>query len=169
MVSPVVVLIGPPGAGKSSVGAAVAARLGVPFADCDAQIEEREGRSISDIFIDSGEPYFREMERAVTGQALGEHAGVLALGGGAPMDPQVQEALAGHRVIFLDVGIADAAKRVGFDTSRPLLAVNPRSTWVALMNARRPTYERLAGHRVETAGRTVPEIAAEIVTLLDAT
>ena len=107
MVSPVVVLIGPPGAGKSSVGAAVAARLGVPFADCDAQIEEREGRSISDIFIDSGEPYFREVERAVTGQALGEHAGVLALGGGAPMDPQVQEALAGHRVIFLDVGIAD--------------------------------------------------------------
>lgn len=166
MVTPVAILIGPPGAGKSTVGRRLAALLDVPFDDTDAIIERREGRVISDIFVDSGEPYFREVERAVVLEALGKHGGVLALGGGAAMDPQVQEALAGHAVVFLDVGIADAAKRVGFDQSRPLLSVNPRASWVALMNTRRPTYERLATHRVDTAGRNVDAIAIEIAGLL---
>lgn len=166
MVIPAAILIGPPGAGKSSVGAALAAELGLGFADTDALIEDAEQRSIAEIFVDSGEPYFREVERSVVLSALQQHAGVLALGGGAPLDPLVQHELAAHMVIFLDVGIADAAKRVGFDQSRPLLSVNPRASWVALMNGRRPVYERLASHRVDTAGRPVEQIVAQIADLL---
>lgn len=166
MVTPAAILIGPPGAGKSTIGALLAARLDLPFDDTDAAIEQVEGRPIPDIFIDSGESYFREVERAVVLRDLGTHEGVLSLGGGAPMDPEVQRALTDLRVIFLDVGIADAARRVGFDQSRPLLSVNPRASWVALMNARRATYENLAWRRVDTAGRTPHDVVAEIVVLL---
>ena len=165
---PVAVLIGPPGSGKTTVGLALAALLDVALHDTDAAVEAVAGKSIADVFIDDGEPAFRALERAEVARALAQEAGVLALGGGAPMDPATAEALAGHRVVMLDVGIADAAKRVGFDQSRPLLAVNPRASWVALMKDRRPTYERLAVHRVDTAGRTPEEIAAEIVALLRA-
>ena len=149
--SPRVVLIGPPGSGKSTVGAALAARLGLPLHDTDAAIEAAAGRSISDIFIEDGEPTFRELERAEVARAVEQEDGVLALGGGAPVDPLTEQVLAGQVVVFLDVGIADASKRVGFDQSRPLLAVNPRASWVRLMNERRPVYERVATHRVDTA------------------
>ncbi len=163
---PAVVLIGPPGAGKSTVGGLLAERLGTTFLDTDAAVERAEGRTISDIFVDDGEPRFRELERAVVLSALGEETGVLALGGGAPMDREIGPALAGRVVVLLDVGIADAARRVGFAQSRPLLAVNPRASWVAMMNARRPTYEALATHRVDTAGRAPGEIVAEVLDLL---
>ena len=83
------------------------------------------------------------------------------------MDPASAAGLAGHLVVFLDVGIADAAKRVGFNSSRPLLVVNPRAQWTRMMDLRRPTYERLATFTVLTAGRTPQEIAAEIVHLLE--
>lgn len=166
MVKPIAVLIGPPGSGKSIVGAALAELLDVTFHDTDARIEEIEGRAIADIFVESGEPYFRDVERAVVLHAVAAHEGVVSLGGGAAMDPEVQRALDGRAVVFLDVGIADAAKRVGFDQSRPLLAVNPRARWVALMNERRPIYERLATIRVDTGGRTPADIAAEIVAAL---
>lgn len=164
--SPRVVLIGPPGSGKSTVGAALAARLGLPLHDTDAAIEAAAGRSISDIFIEDGEPTFRELERAEVARAVEQEDGVLALGGGAPVDPLTEQVLAGQVVVFLDVGIADASKRVGFDQSRPLLAVNPRASWVRLMNERRPVYERVATHRVDTAGRTPDAVAEEIATLL---
>ena len=164
--SPRVVLIGPPGSGKSTVGAALAARLGLPLHDTDAAIEAAAGRSISDIFIEDGEPTFRELERAEVARAVEQEDGVLALGGGAPVDPLTEQVLAGQVIVFLDVGIADASKRVGFDQSRPLLAVNPRASWVRLMNERRPVYERVATHRVDTAGRTPDAVAEEIATLL---
>ncbi len=167
MVKPVAVLIGPPGSGKSTVGAALADLLGVSFHDTDDQIEEVERRAIADIFLESGEPYFRDVERAVVLHAVAAHDGVVSLGGGAPLDADIQDALADRVVVLLDVGIADAAKRIGFDRSRPLLAINPRARWVALMTERRPTYERLATHRVDTAGRTPEDIAAEIAALLD--
>lgn len=161
-----VVLVGPPGSGKSTVGAALAALLGVPLHDTDAAIEADQGRSISDIFIEDGEPAFRALERAEVARAVADERGVLALGGGAPVDPETAALLAGETVVFLDVGIADASKRVGFDQSRPLLAVNPRASWVRLMNERRPVYEGVATHRVDTAGRTPQDVAAEVAGLL---
>jgi len=162
-VRPCVVLVGPPGSGKTTVGRVLARLLGVELRDTDEAIEVQQGRSISDIFLDEGEPRFRELERAVVASSLASHSGVLALGGGAVMDPVTSAALAGHTIVFLDVGIADAAKRVGFDRSRPLLAVNPRAQWIRMMDSRRPTYERLATFSVQTAGRTPPDIAAEII------
>ena len=163
---PRVVLVGPPGSGKSTVGAALAELLGLPLHDTDAAIEAAEGRTISDIFVEDGEPAFRTLERAEVARALAHDAGVLALGGGAPVDPLTEQLLVGQTVVFLDVGIADASKRVGFDQSRPLLAVNPRASWVRLMNERRPVYERVATFRVDTAGRTPQEVAAEVAGLL---
>jgi shikimate kinase len=162
-----VVLVGPPGSGKSTVGAALAELLGLPLHDTDAAIEAGQGRTISDIFIEDGEPAFRALERAEVARAVAEDDGVLALGGGAPVDPSTEVLLEGQTVVFLDVGIADASKRVGFDQSRPLLAVNPRASWVRLMNERRPVYERVATFRVDTAGRTPQDIAAEVAGLLE--
>ena len=163
---PRLVLIGPPGAGKTTTGELVGARLGVPVHDTDAAIAAGEGRSIAEIFIADGEDAFRALERDEVVRALAEEPGVVVLGGGAPMDPLVQRLLAGVQVVFLDVAIADAAKRVGFDGTRPLLAVNPRATWTALMKERRPVYERLATHRVDTAGRTAEQVADEIIALV---
>jgi len=160
---PLVVLVGPPGSGKSTVGAVLAELLGVALHDTDAAIEAASGRTIGDIFVESGEPVFRALERAEVARAVANEPGVVALGGGAVLDPGTREVLAGQTVVFLDVGIADASKRVGFDQSRPLLAVNPRASWVRLMNDRRPVYEAVATHRVDTAGRTPQDVAAEVV------
>lgn len=162
-VRPSVVLIGPPGSGKTTVGWVLAKLLGVGLRDTDQGIEVQQGRSVSDIFLDEGEARFRELERAEVASSLSCHSGVLSLGGGAVMDPMTAAALAGHTVVFLDVGIADAATRVGFNQSRPLLAVNPRAQWTRMMEIRRPTYERLATFTVLTTGRTPQDIAAEIV------
>lgn len=159
---PVVVLIGPPGAGKSTVAAALGRLLHLPVRDTDADVEAAAGMPVSDIFIEHGEPAFRELERAAVARALAEHAGVLALGGGAVLDPATQQAVRGHRVVFLDVGIADASARIGFARSRPLLVGNPRAQWLRLMAERRPVYERLATLSVLTDGHS-PEQVARLV------
>lgn len=160
---PRLVVVGPPGSGKTTIGRAVADALGEPFRDVDEVVEQRQGRSISDIFVDDGEPAFREMEREVCAELLTEGSGVLALGGGSVLDPRTEADLDGLEVVFLDVGIADAAKRVGFAQSRPLLLVNPRAAWTQLMNARRPVYERVASFTVETAGRSVDQVVADVL------
>jgi shikimate kinase len=160
---PQVVLIGPPGAGKSTIGALLAQRLGCTWHDTDAAIEAEEGRPIRDIFVAEGEQAFRALERTAVLHALAECDGVVSLGGGAPMDTYTQSKLDGHVVVFLDVGIADAAKRVGFDRSRPLLGINPRAQWSRIMQVRRPTYEALATVRVDTAGRAPEEIVDDIL------
>lgn len=165
---PVAVVVGPPGAGKTTVGKALAERLGVGFHDVDAAIEAAQGRPISDIFVDDGEAFFRDLERTEVARSLAEETGVVSLGGGAVMDPLTEQALAGHVVVFLDVAIADASKRIGFDRSRPLLSVNPRASWVAMMNQRRATYERVATLRVDTAGRTADEVVDLVVSELEA-
>lgn len=163
---PRLVVVGPPGSGKTTIGRAVAQALGEPFADVDEVVERREGRSISDIFVDDDEPAFRDLERAVCAELLTSSAGVVALGGGSVLDPRTEADLAGLQVVFLDVAIADAAKRVGFAQSRPLLLVNPRAAWTQLMNARRPVYERVATFTVDTAGRSVDDVVADVLTAL---
>jgi Shikimate kinase len=165
MSSPAVVLIGPPGAGKTTVGRLVAAQLDVPFTDTDELIEAEQQTSISDIFVEQGEAHFRALEtdavaRAVTG------GGIVAVGGGAPMTPATAQLLEPLPVAFLSVAISDAAGRIGFSGARPLLAVNPRATWTRMMGDRRPTYERLATWVVETGGRTADEVAADVVAKL---
>lgn len=166
MVSPVAVLVGPPGSGKTTVARALARRLGVAVHDTDEAIEAAQGRSIADIFVDDGEATFRALEHEAVASALVAQDGVVSVGGGAPLDEQTRAALAHHVVVFLDVGIADAARRIGFDQSRPLLALNPRATWIAMMNQRRPVYEAVATHRVNTAGRTPDAVAEEIAALI---
>lgn len=162
---PRLVLIGPPGAGKSTVAAVLAHRLGVPTRDSGSDVEAAAGMSVSDIFIDQGEKRFRELEREAAVAALASD-GIVELGGGAVMDDATQAALDGHTVVLLQVGIADAAKRVGFDRSRPMLAVNPRAQWVRLLQSRRDTYERLATFAVDTAGRSPEDVATEIIARL---
>ena len=166
--APVVVVVGAPGAGKTTVGAAVADQLGVPFADADAIIEERAGKPISEIFIDDGEDAFRAYERTAIADALAGFDGVLALGGGAILHEGTRELLAKHTVVYLSVELADAVKRVGLGAGRPLLAINPRATLKYLLDQRRPLYLSVATHTVVTDGREPGEIADEVVGLLRA-
>jgi shikimate kinase len=164
--APICVLVGPPGAGKTTTGRALAGLLDARFADTDAVIEERAGKPIPDIFVDDGEPVFRELEREAVATALAEHEGVLALGGGAILDEQTQKLLTSHTVVFLSVGLSDAVKRVGLAAGRPMLTVNPRATLKYLMDQRRPLYEAAATHTIATDGRTAADVAAELATLL---
>jgi shikimate kinase len=160
---PKVVLIGPPGSGKTTVGRALAARLGVGFRDTDSDIEVIAGKSVSDIFVEDGEERFRELERAAVAVALAEHDGVLALGGGAIMAAESRLLLAGHTVVYLQVGLADAVQRVGLGAARPLLVLNPRSQLKKLMDERRPIYEGLATLTAVTDGRDQAEIVDELL------
>jgi len=162
------ILIGPPGSGKSSVGKSLATRLGVAFSDTDTIIEKDSNKSISEIFIESGEPYFREIERAVVLDQLANGVGVLSLGGGSVLDQQAHSALANSArpIIFLDVSLASASPRVGFNRDRPLLVGNPRAKWQELMNARRPIYEGLATFTVLTDELTPAQVSQKIVDLL---
>ncbi|MBB2939151.1 shikimate kinase [Amycolatopsis bartoniae] len=160
---PCVVVAGPPGSGKSTVGPLLARHLGVGFRDSDDDIVAREGRSIADIFTGDGEPAFREIEAEVIAQALAEHEGVLSVGGGAVLAPATQERLRGHPVVFLNVGFATGVQRVGLSTARPLLAgVNPRATYRNLLEARLPVYRSVATIEVATDDRTPEEIVAAI-------
>jgi shikimate kinase len=161
-----IVLIGPPGAGKTSVGQSLAHRLGVPFLDTDHMVERSAGVPIAEIFINSGEEAFRTLERAAVKKALAPKDAVVALGGGAPMDPASHDAIRAATTFFLDVSQAEAAKRVGLSRARPLLLGNPRAQWRALMAQRRPTYQALAQGTVVTDGRSPSEIAGEIARLV---
>ena len=157
-----VVLVGPMGAGKSTVGALLADAWGVSARDTDSDVEALEGRSISDIFVDSGEAHFRDLERKAVAEALATHDGVLSLGGGAVLDPATKDLLEGHPVVFLRVGLAEAVKRVGIGSSRPLLLGNVRARIKALLDERTPIYESVATFTVDTDGRTPEEVAAAI-------
>ena len=139
----------------------------MPVRDTDVDIEAAEGRSIADIFVDSGEEHFRALERAAVAQALAAHDGVLALGGGAVLDPDTRADLAGQDVVFLRVGLGDAVKRVGLGTSRPLLLGNVRGRIKALLDERTPIYESVARFTVDTDGRTPEDVAAEVARVLE--
>ena len=159
-----IVLIGAPGSGKTTVGVALAVHLQWPFVDTDALIEMKESKRITDIFVDEGEEYFREIEFKVLQEVLLEPSAVISLGGGAPISQRAQEALLASEssIVFLDVSLATAAPRVGFNRDRPLLLGNPRAQWQALSDQRRPIYERLSTLSIKVDDMSVDEIISII-------
>jgi shikimate kinase len=164
---PSLVLVGPPGSGKTTVGHVLARRLGVGFTDVDALIVARAGKPIADVFLQDGEDVFRALEREVVGEALVGTDGVLALGGGSVLAAETRERLRGHRVVHLAVGLADGLRRTGMSTARPLLAgVNPRATFKALLDARAPLYREVATVEIETSRRSVNQVARAVLEAL---
>ncbi len=163
-----IVLIGAPSSGKSTVGMALAAHLQWPFVDTDALIELKESKKITDLFVDNGEEYFRAVEFETLQEVLQEPSAVISLGGGAPISQGAQAALLSSDsvIVFLDVSLATAAPRVGFNRDRPLLLGNPRAQWQALSDQRRPIYEKVATQSIKVDDMTVDEIIAIIESML---
>jgi shikimate kinase len=171
MSGPILVLVGPPTSGKTTVGTALAELLGLPFRDTDADVELLTGQTVADVFVDHGEPHFRLLEERAVARALAEHEGVLAVGGGAVMSPASRELLGAYRrdgglVVWLDVDLASAATRAGFNRERPLLLGNPRATMRVLLAERGPLYAEVATHTVPTGGREPDDVIAEVAALV---
>lgn len=163
MSGPLIVLVGPMGVGKSTVGELLAERLGTTYRDTDADVVATAGKAISEIFFDEGEEHFRALERQAVRDALAQHEGVLSLGGGSVLDGETRELLAEHTVVYLSMDVDEAVRRVGLNTARPLLAVNPRRQWRELMDARRHLYEEVAASVVATDARTPEEVAQAVL------
>lgn len=163
---PLVVLIGPSGAGKTTIGQALSAELECQFRDTDADVERTSGRTIGEIMVDDGEAAFRLLEQQAVQQALSEHRGVLALGGGAIINEHTRAALIGHCVVFLDVAVGPAIRRIGLDQSRPLLLGQPRALWAALMDKRRGQYLECMHLQVDTSARTPEQVVQHILQAL---
>ena len=158
-----IVLIGPPGAGKTTAGALLAQRLDAAFRDTDADVEEVAGKPVADVFVEDGEDAFRQLERQVTLQALTEHDGVLAVGSGAVLDPDVRAALADPAtVVYLKADFAAVAKHAGLEKPRIVLPGNPRGRLRAMLAERGPLYEGLATVTVDTADADAQELADRI-------
>ena len=168
MTGPLAILIGPPGAGKTTVGRLLGGLLETEFLDTDDVVEAAAGKPVSDIFISDGEAVFRELERGAVADTVASHRGILALGGGAVMDPGSRQLLAGQRVVYLETGFAAAAHRTGLDAPRPLLIGNPRTRMRELLAERLPVYEGLAWVTVATDERAPQEIADEIAATITA-
>ncbi|MEV5583106.1 3-dehydroquinate synthase [Streptomyces parvus] len=167
MSGPLVVLVGPMGVGKSTVGELLAARLGTTYRDTDADVVAEAGKPIAEIFYDEGEEHFRALERRAVAAAVAGHPGVLSLGGGAVLDGSTRELLAGRPVVYLSMDVDEAVRRVGLGAARPLLAVNPRRQWRELMDARRHLYEEVARTVVATDENTPEEVAQAIIDALE--
>ena len=160
-----VVLVGPPSAGKTSVGSLLAAELGVPFADTDDLVAAAAGKPVGDIFVDDGEQVFRELERGAVARgldAVGPEGGVLALGSGAVLDPDVRRMLAGQVIVYLEAGFATVARRIGMDRPRVVIPGNPRGRLRAMLEERRPVYAELASVSAVTDDMAPEEVAADL-------
>jgi len=158
-----VVLIGPPGAGKSSIGALLASLLGVGFTDTDDIVAAAAGKPVRDVFVEDGEPAFRELERGAAARGLDavkSEGGVLALGSGAVLDPDIRRMLAGQVVVYLEADFATVARRIGMDRPRVVIPGNPRGRLRAMLEERRPVYAELASVIIQTDGRAPEEVAA---------
>jgi shikimate kinase len=167
MTGPRTVLVGPPGAGKTTVGTLLADRLDLPFRDADQDIEITAGRTIGDIFTTDGESAFRSLEERAVEAALAEHPGVLSVGGGAVLSERTRRLLREHRVVFLNVGVSEGLRRTGMSTARPLLAgVNPRATFRALLTARLPLYREVATVEVLTDNLKSDEVTDAVLRAL---
>jgi shikimate kinase len=163
--APAAILIGPPGAGKSTVGPLLAARLGVRFLDTDSRVEAVAGKPVSDIFVEDGEEAFRELERAAVTDALGtlrQHGGVLALGSGAVLDTGIQHLLDGLPVVYLSAEFGTVARRIGLNRPRVVVPGNPRGRLRAMLDERDAIYQRLAAVTVPTDDLDLDELADEI-------
>lgn len=164
---PVAVLVGPPGAGKTTIGRKLARRLEVPFRDADHLIEEAAGKTIPEIFAEDGEPAFRELEEQIIGRALQSGSGVLSLGGGAVLSPRTRERLRGHRVVHLTIGVAEGVRRTQ-GPGRPLLAGGDATArYQAMLTERAPLYREVAWTTVSTERRSSGKVVSEIVDRLE--
>lgn len=163
MSGPVLILIGPPGAGKSTVGRLVAAKLGVGFRDFDDDLERAGGMPAGELVVELGRERFSEMERDLIGSVLAEHAGVLALGGGTPLNPGIQAQLEPLHVVFLDVELSELLRREGLVTLHPWMLPNPRAHLRTLLAERRPVYQAVSDAVVSTTGRSAEDVAAEVL------
>lgn len=167
--APRVILIGPMGSGKTTIGSLLAEKLGLNFRDTDHLIEEQEEKTVSQIFLDQGEDAFRAIEKRVLREELLTDGTVLSLGGGAPISIDAQSALraiASH-IIFLDISLSTVAPRIGFNRDRPLLLNNPRGQWQTLMEARRPIYEALADATINVDDKSEEEIVTIALSSLE--
>jgi shikimate kinase len=167
-VTPRVVLVGLPGAGKSTTGRRLAKILALPFADSDHMIEAREGRTISELFATRGEAFCRDLEVAVIAEALADFPGVLSLGGGAVMRAETRAALvdSGVPVVYLRAALQELSERIGDGRTRPLLAGNPQARLAGIAAERSATFDAVATFTVDTDGRTPGQVAATIAARL---
>ncbi|MDQ3761926.1 MAG: shikimate kinase [Actinomycetota bacterium] len=163
---PILILIGPPGSGKSTVGQLVANKLGVPFRDFDNDLQDECGLPAGELVVKLGREGFSEVERSLIGTVLAEHPGVLALGGGTPLNPVIQEQLKPFHIVFLDVELNELLRREGLVNLHPWLLPNPRAHLRQLLTERRPIYEAVSSVVVSTTGRSAEDVAAEVLLTL---
>ena len=171
MSAPRIVLVGPPASGKTTVGTALAEALSLRFRDTDHDVEAEAGATVADLFVERGEPHFRALEEQAVARALIDHDGVLALGGGAVTSAGTRQRLVAHGrggglVVWLDVDLHSAAKRVGLSRDRPILGVNPRAMLRAMLETRAPLYGEVATLTVPTGGRSPEEVVADVLAAL---
>jgi shikimate kinase len=164
--APIVVLVGAPGSGKSTIGKLLAEKLDAKFIDIDEEIEKSSQKTISEIFIEDGEDEFRKLEKAQIAKTLANEDAVVSLGGGAVLNPDTRQLLKSHKTLWLQVSSNVAANRVGLAQARPVLVGNVRAKLVELLKARTKLYEEVAKYQVDTNEKSTEEILVEVLALV---